>query len=120
MPTTVQKAATIVKIKQGVLARSKARYARNMPNPKPYVPPQVEGKPPQQQNTLWKDRQLRDYRKANGLCFYCGDKFVPGHLATCTARNKPQANALVINDLHRELSEEVLNELAISECINQL
>jgi hypothetical protein len=28
---------------------------------------------------LWKARQLRDHRRANGLCFKCGDKYTPGH-----------------------------------------
>lgn len=26
---------------------------------------------------LSKERQLRDYRRVNGLCFICGDKFEP-------------------------------------------
>jgi hypothetical protein len=66
---------------------------------------------------MWRDRQLRDYRKANGLCFNYREKFVPGHLEVCTKRNKPQANALVINDLGIELSDEVLNELAIEDVL---
>lgn len=28
---------------------------------------------------LWKDRQLREYRRSNGLCFRCGDKYDPQH-----------------------------------------
>jgi hypothetical protein len=32
---------------------------------------------------LWRERQLRDYRKANGLCFYCGEKFDTGHIEVC-------------------------------------
>jgi hypothetical protein len=28
---------------------------------------------------LWKARQLREHRRANGLCFKCGEKYVPGH-----------------------------------------
>jgi hypothetical protein len=115
MPTIVQKASTIAKIQQGVLARSKARYARPNNNPRAYIPLAIEGKPAQPQPNLWRDRQLRDYRKANGLCFNCGEKFVPGHLEVCTKRNKPQANALVLNDLDRELTDEVLNELATED-----
>jgi hypothetical protein len=111
----VQKASTIAKIQQGVLARSKSRYARPNINPRAYIPPAIEGKPAQPQPNLWRDRQLRDYRKANGLCFNCGEKFVPGHLEVCTKRNKPQANALVLNDLDRELTDEVLNELATED-----
>ena len=118
MPTMVHKASIIVKIQQGVHDRSKARYQQNVSQPKPYMPPRIETKPAPQPASLWKDRQLRDYRKANGLCFNCGDKFVPGHLEVCPKRNKPQVNALVINDLDRELSDEVLNQLAAEDTLH--
>ena len=63
--------------------------------------------------------QLRDYRKANGLCFSCGEKFVSGHLEVYTKRNKPQANALVLNDLDRELSDDTLNELEAEDALHE-
>ena len=84
MPQTVQKASTIARIQQGMLERSKARYNRTNSQVRTYGPPKTEYKQPQQISTLWKDRQLRDYRKANGLCFSCGEKFVPGHLEVCS------------------------------------
>ena len=62
---------------------------------------------------------MRDYRKANGLCFNCGEKFVPGHLEVCTKRNKPWANAIIINDLDGELLDEVLNELAAEDALQE-
>jgi len=103
-----------------VYDRNKARYQRNANQPKPYMPPRIENKPAPQPTSLWRDRQLRDYRKANGLCFNCGDKFVPGHLEVCPKRNKPQLNALVINDLDRELSDDVLNQLAAEDTLVRL
>ena len=119
MSTTVHQALVIAKIQQGVHDRSKTRYQRNVSQPKPYMAPRVEPKPATPLTSLWKDRQLRDYRKANGLCFNCGDKFVPGHLEVCPKRNKPQVNALVINDLDRELSDEVLNQLAAEDTLHE-
>lgn len=86
---TVSKAAIIAKIQQGLLERAKSKYNRTTTQARTYAAPRVENKPPQQSSTLWKDRQLRDYRKANGLYFNCGEKFVPGHLEVCTKRNKP-------------------------------
>jgi hypothetical protein len=62
---------------------------------------------------------LRDYRKINGLCFNCGEKFVPGHLEICTKRNKPKLNALAINDLDRELTDEVLDDLAAEDVLHE-
>lgn len=37
----------------------------------------------------------------------------------CAKKNKPHVNALVLNDLDREISEEVLNELAINEALTE-
>jgi len=120
MPTTVHKASITAKVQQGVHDRNKARYQRNANQPKPYMPPRIENKPAPQPTSLWRDRQLRDYRKANGLCFNCGDKFVPDHLEVCPKRNKPQTNALIINDLDRELSDDVLNQLAAEDTLVRL
>lgn len=39
--------------------------------------------------TLWRDRKLKDYMKANGLCFNCGEKFDLGHLEVYSKRTKP-------------------------------
>ena len=58
---------------------------------------------------LWKERQTRDYLKANGLCFYCSEPFDANHLKSCTKRPQPQLNALALNDLDVVLTEEVLN-----------
>ena len=119
MPQTVQKASTIARIQQGMLERSKTRYNRSNSQVRPYGPPKTEYKQPQQISTLWKDRQLRDYHKANGLCFSCGENFVLGHLEVYSKRQKPQVNATVLNDLDRELSDDVLNELVVEDQLHE-
>jgi hypothetical protein len=63
-------------LKQGGL--SKTGGASNKPEMKVVGPT----------NNLWRERQLRDYREANGLCFYCGDKFDPSHVEVCQKRTK--------------------------------
>jgi hypothetical protein len=117
MPPTVHKASIIAKIQQGVQDRNKNRYQKAANQQRQYMPQRLDTKPPTQSSSLWKDRQLRDYRKANNLCFSCGEKFVPGHLEVCPKCNKPQAHAIVINDLDRELSDEVLNQLAAKDTL---
>lgn len=112
MPTSVHKASIIAKVQHGVMERSKARTNRNANQPKPYFQPKPNTKQPQQPGSLWRDRQLRGYRKASGLCYSCGEKFVPGHMEVCPKRNRPQANAIIMNDLDRELSDEVLNDVS--------
>lgn len=61
---------------------------------------------------------MLNYRRANNLCFYCGDKFEPGHIAVCTQRPKAQINALVVNDLDMPLSEEILTQLAMEDSLD--
>ena len=102
-----------------MLERSKSRYHKPANQVRPYAPPKADYKPPQPATSLWKDRQLRDYRKANGLCFSCGEKFMPGHLEVCSKRQKPQVNAMLPNDVEMELSDDVLNELAVEDQLHE-
>jgi hypothetical protein len=66
MPTTIHKASIISRVQQGVVERSKARANRPQHQIRPYYQQKQDNKPPQQNTSLWQDRQLRDYRKANG------------------------------------------------------
>jgi hypothetical protein len=83
----VDKAALLAKIQQQNLdkRRSRADKWRNVKS--------NNGKPDKVQNntsnTLWKERKIKDYRKANDLCYYYGEKFVRGHLQKCPKKTKP-------------------------------
>lgn len=55
---------------------------------------------------LWKAKHLKDYRRANGLCFKCGEKFAPGH--QCPTAGGAQLKALETSEI---LSDEVLDAL---------
>ena len=118
VPLTVDRAALIAKIQQKVLDRSKQKFQRQHQANKTQQQ-RTETKQPPTYGTLWRDRQLRDYRKANNLCFHCGEKFEPGHLEVCTKKNKPQLHALALNDLDKEISEEALNDMAIEDLITE-
>jgi hypothetical protein len=63
-------------------------------------------------NNLWKERQVMNYRRANNLCFHCGEPYTPAHAEICTKRPKAQLNAIVVNDLDMHLYEKVLTQLA--------
>lgn len=114
----MDRAALIAKIQQKVLDRSKHKFQRQIQANRPQQQRQ-EGKQTTPYGSLWRDRQLWDYRKAINLCFHCGDKFEPGHLEVCTKKNKPQLHALALNDLDRETSEDALNEMAIEDLITE-
>jgi hypothetical protein len=47
---------------------------------------------------MWKDGQLKKYRRTNGLCYKCGDKFVPGHKCSVTPPVVPAAQLAAIVD----------------------
>jgi hypothetical protein len=55
-----------------------------------------------------KERQLKEYRRANGLCFTCGEKFEPGHQARCQRGNTVQLHVLAPEDMEKVLTPEVL------------
>lgn len=116
VPKTVDQAAVIAKIQQKVLDRNKHKNQRgNFSASRTETIPRPDARSSQSSSPFWKDRQLRDHRKLNGLCFKCGEKYEPGHNEVCSKRNKSQSNALVLNDLDRELSDEVLNQIAIED-----
>ena len=117
VPTTVHRAAIIARIQQKVLDRGKYKYQKAPILTKKNTQHRTKTKPNPASGTLWRDRQLRDYRKANGLCYTYGEKFEPGHNEVYSKRTKPHSNALVVNDLDRELSDDVLNHLAIEDAL---
>jgi hypothetical protein len=98
------------------LERSKTKHTRFLAA-KTHVVAKSKGGQNIASATLWKERQFRDFRRANNLCFFCGDKFDAAHLHKCTKRNKPQVNAIVLNDLNVELTEETLNHLEVEDVL---
>lgn len=118
VPVKVERATLIAKIQQRVLDRGKQKYQKAAPPTRPHQP-KSDSKPATNYGNLWRDKQLRDYRKANNLCFLCGEKFEPRYAEVCSKRNKPQVNALIINDLDKTISEDLLNEMAIEEVLTE-
>jgi hypothetical protein len=121
VPEDVDRAVLLAKIQQKIIDRGKAKTQRGAGSFKPTnFSTRSDQKGGQSGSTmLWKERQLRDYRKTNGLCFYCGDKFDPAHIEVCQKRQKPQMNALVLNDLDQPQTDEVLNQLAVEDVLSK-
>jgi hypothetical protein len=64
------------------------------------------------QGDVWKARQLKEYKRVNGLCYQCGEKYVPGH--KCKTQGQPQLNYTAVEeggDGGPILSDELLNFL---------
>jgi hypothetical protein len=114
----VDRAVLLAKIQQTIVERTKTKsqrwnagYRNTTQSTKP------DTKAPVSNQHLWRERQLRDFRKANGLCYFCGDKYDPAHSEVCTKKARPQVNALAMNDLDQNLTDEVLNQLAVEDTL---
>jgi hypothetical protein len=112
LPTTVDRAILLAQTQQEVLERGKLKVTR------PYgVGKQLnawvrgEGKPQIMGGDLSKERQVREFRKLNGLCYACGEKFEPGHLAKCTKRVQAHLNAVITKEEPIVLTDDVLKQL---------
>ena len=72
VPDTMARAIMLAKVQQQILDNSKQKYEKS--GKAPVALGKVDPKPSPPGQTLWKARQLRDYRRANNLCLYCGEK----------------------------------------------
>lgn len=103
------------------MERNKSRGQRSQGHAKPTtITTKSDAKSVPNSSNLWRERQLRDYRKANNLCYSCGEKYDLGHKAKCPNHKLPataQVNALVLNDLDTIFEEDVLNQLAVDDAL---
>ena len=101
-----------------MLERGKHKWTKTAANTKfQSAPPKGDSKPGTQHSTMWKERRTLNYRKANNLCYYCGEKYDPNHAAICAQRPKAQVNALVTNSLDMPLTEEVVAQLELEDSL---
>jgi hypothetical protein len=116
---SVDRATLLAQNQQQIVDRSKFRQGRQGTSKVSSVSSTSRGESSQSNPTssLWKERQLRDFRRANNLCYFCGEKFDAEHLQKCTKRNKSQLHVLVVNDLDAPLTEDTLNQLEIEDVL---
>lgn len=120
VPDIVDRTSLLAHVQQHVLERARLKAPRATNSSKPATfNSKADSKPGSYNPNLWKERQLRDYRRANNLCYFCGEKYDHEHLQKCTKRPKPQLNALIVNDLDLSLSEDTLNQLEIEDVLSQ-
>lgn len=107
LPATVQLAAMYATVQEGLVHQQKSLKSTYQKNSVPrndnrhnFVP--IE---------LWKAKQLKDYRRANGLCYGCGEKYVPGHACKPPTAPAAQLKAAELVDPHELISDAVLDAL---------
>jgi hypothetical protein len=117
VPATMERAIMLAKIQQQIQEKSRSRPPRSYTGNRltAIAHQKAETIKPNFVSQLPRERQLRDFCRANNLCFYCKEPYDPTHAAKCTKRPQAQVNALVVNDLDTELTEEVLQELAVED-----
>lgn len=84
-------------------------YQRHQTRAEPALLKGEAAKPPIKLGTedLWKDRQLRDFSRANGLCFKCGENFDPTH--QCLKKTTAELQLTQTETDPDILSDEILN-----------
>lgn len=74
IPQTVDRAIMLAKVQQQVLDNGKMRVQKNQGTGKTHFSfTKQELKPQSNSSPLWKERQTLNYRKANNLCYHCGE-----------------------------------------------
>ena len=116
IPETLERAMLLAKIQQQVVDKVKNRWSKPGNNYKAAIPTvKQDAKGTATTSPLWKERQTRDYLKANGLCFYCREPYDANHAKSCTKRPHHQLNALSVNGLDAILTEEVIQQLEMED-----
>jgi hypothetical protein len=80
MPESVDRASILARIQQQIVERSKLKHTRFPTAKAQAAHPKSDGVQTSPSVTLWKERQLRDFKRANNLYYFCGDKFDAAHL----------------------------------------
>ena len=121
VPGNMEKAVMLAKMQQIIQEKYRSAGPKSAPSTRytPSTTPKPEYKSTPATPQLSKERQLRDYSRANNLCFYYREPYDPSHAAKCTKRPKTQVNALVLNDLDVTLNDEVLKQLEIEDALTE-
>lgn len=115
VPTSLARAFLLARVQQEVLEDARPKGQRQYVRADPVAGRLEAPKPALKLATgeFWKDRQLRDYRRANGLCFKCGEKYDPSH--QCGQKPAATVNMMEEGECPLQLSEEVLNMIEMHD-----
>jgi hypothetical protein len=116
LPQSMETVVRIAKVQEQLANKGKGKYQKQQYPPRSYSNNTARNDPKPMTlmpSRLSKERQKRDYCKANNLCFYFSEPFDATHLPKCTKRPKAHVNALVVNDLDVNLTDEVFEQLRV-------
>uniref|UniRef100_A0ACD6AM41 Uncharacterized protein n=1 Tax=Avena sativa TaxID=4498 RepID=A0ACD6AM41_AVESA len=119
-PTSVSRATSLARIQEEELELHQEQHPRNRLRATLVKPPGVPAAPgggaavvPAKRTTddFARERQLRDFRKVNGLCFRCGDKYSRDHQCKQTS----QLLTIQLGDFGEILSDDTVHALELLE-----
>ncbi|KAK1648872.1 hypothetical protein QYE76_066677 [Lolium multiflorum] len=112
LPNTVSEADAYAKMQEDILSRQ--RTSKITPARVPFQ--KADSRPNSiSAGDLWKARQLKEYRRANGQCFSCGERYAPGHVCA----KLPITTATVHNMETTWTGQERLSDELLDEVENQ-
>lgn len=118
MPQTVQAATQYALVQEALLARSKAvtaKYNKSFATKGQAPRGDTSVKMPYTAGDIWKARQLKEYRRQNGECYGCGEKYIPGHV--CASRQTAQVKAIETEVDGIILTDDILDAVAGEEAM---
>jgi hypothetical protein len=115
IPTTIDRTIRLVVVQREVWAKGGGRLVKLGQMNKGGTRRKTEVKGVVEQGHWSKERQVKEYRRVNGLCYTCGEKFEPGHQAKCPKRVPQQLNVISKEDLEMVLSKEMLERVEQEE-----
>ncbi|KAK1607032.1 hypothetical protein QYE76_030705 [Lolium multiflorum] len=117
VPDSLERAILLARVQEEVLAAAKpwAQKYNSAARADPVAPRPEAAKSALKVGggDFWRDRQLRDYRRANNLCFRCGEKYDPTH--QCAKKPGAELHAIEVEEQVEILSEEVLNLMELHD-----
>lgn len=112
-PSSITRASVLARIQEEELGTTRPR---GRPDPPGRPPPPTNAAQPRQAaapraagDEFARERQLRDYRRANNLCFKCGDKYSREHRCTQPA----QLLTIHVGEHGEVLSDDAIHALQL-------
>jgi hypothetical protein len=86
---TVAKKTILAAVQEQLLEKFKKGVHKSGTSWKGSVPYENDDNTGFSPSKMWKAKQLKEYHRTNGLCYKCGEKFIPRHKCTVPS---PDAN----------------------------
>jgi hypothetical protein len=113
-PTSITRATVFARIQEEELEAARPRHrpvpaGRPPPLPAP-IPPRPPAAPKPTADDFGRERQLRDFIKANNLCFKCGDRYSRDHQCK---RQAAQLLTIQVGEFGEVLTDDAIHALEL-------